>query len=126
MVETVSASQKIFPKLNMDKVEMWCLSVCIAKPDYKRPSFSAVVYFFKTEEEAKQQLKESKIEFIADFDTSEDERISTLNEESDAGLIEELFQKTSEYESFYENGYMEVEPFNAKIFQVEAGLEVEM
>lgn len=100
---------------------MWCLGVSIAHPNYKRPSVDTNVFFFETEEDALNKLKECKILFIADFDTSEDSRISTLNVNSPDELIEELFQIVSDRDTFYNDSYMDNQPFYWQITEVKVG-----
>jgi hypothetical protein len=103
---------------------MWCLGISIAHPDYKRPSIDTNIYFFETEEEALIKLKDSKILFIADFDTSEDPRISTLTINSLDELIEELFQMVSDPDTFYSEMYMDNQPFYWQISEVKVGEEM--
>lgn len=86
--------------LPFHSLKMWCLGVSTARPSYKRPSAKSRVYFFETEQEAQVKLKQIKIEFISDFDGSEDPRIETLNEDSSNELIEELVQTISDPDSF--------------------------
>ena len=91
---------------------MWYLLIVIAHPDYKRPSSTTSLRFFETEDEAKRALKMSKIEFIKDFDMSDDSRISDLTIDSDDSLIGELFDQTSKYDTFYGDSYMDIPPFD--------------
>lgn len=91
---------------------MWYLLIVIAYPDYKRPSSTTSLRFFESEDEAKRALKMSKIKFIKDFDISDDSRISYLTIDSDDSLIGELFDQTSDYNTFYSDGYMDIPPFD--------------
>jgi hypothetical protein len=91
---------------------MWYLLIVIAYPDYKCPSSTTRLRFFETEDEAKRALKMSKIKFIKDFDISDDSRISDLTIDSDDSLIEELFDQTSYYDTFYSDSYMDIAPFD--------------
>lgn len=100
---------------------MWCLGISIAHPDYKRPSVDTNVFFFETESEALIKLKESKILFTFDFDTSEDPRISTLSINSPDELIEELFEMVSNPDTFYCDSYMDNQPFYWQITEVKVG-----
>lgn len=100
---------------------MWCLGVSIAHPDYKRPSVDTNVFFFETETEALNKLKDSKVLFTIDFDTSEDPRISTLSINSPDELIEELFQMVSDPDIFYSEMYMDNQPFYWQITEVKVG-----
>ena len=97
---------------------MYCLAISIAHPSYKRPSVETELYFFETEQEALNKLKDSKILFIANFDVTEDPRIKYLDMNSSDELIEILFNKVSDIDSFYRNSYMDNEPFNWKIIKV--------
>jgi hypothetical protein len=100
---------------------MWCLGVSIAHPNYKRPSVDTNVFFFETESEALNKLKELKVLFTFDFDTSEDPRISTLTINSPDELIEELFQMVSDPDTFYSDSYMDNQPFYWQITEVKVG-----
>ena len=105
---------------------MYCLAISISHPCYKRPSVETEIYFFETEQEALNKLKDSKIIFIADFDVSEDPRIEELDMNSSDELIEILFNKTSDIDSFYSDSYMDNDPFNWKIIKVQAGEKVNL
>jgi hypothetical protein len=100
---------------------MWCLLVSIACPDYKRPSVDTNIYFFETKQEALNKLKMCKIIFIADFDTTEDPRIESLTEDSPGSLLEELFEKVIDPDTFYRCSYMENDPFYSNLIEVKPG-----
>jgi hypothetical protein len=100
---------------------MLCLFISIAHPDYKRPSVSTSIYFFKSEKKAYTKLKQCKISFIADFDTSEDTRIETLTIDSSDELIDEFFEKICDPDNFYLDSYMSNPPFFWKIYEIKAG-----
>jgi hypothetical protein len=100
---------------------MFCLAISIAHPCYKRPSVETSIYFFTTEQDALCKLKDSKITFIADFDTSEDPLIETLTKDSPDELIDEFFENVSG--DFYDNrnSYMGNEPFYWVITEIKPG-----
>jgi hypothetical protein len=100
---------------------MFCLAISIAHPCYKRPSVETSIYFFKTEQEAFSKLKDSKITFIADFDTSEDPIIETLTKDSPDELIDEFFEKVAYNDDFYSDSYMGNEPFYWVITEIKPG-----
>jgi hypothetical protein len=103
---------------------MICLVISIAHPCYKRPSVETSIYFFETEQEALSKLKDCKITFIADFDTSEDPRIQTLTTNSSDELIDEIFKEVSDIDNFYSDSYMDNPPFFWKITKVAAGTSI--
>ena len=103
---------------------MICLVISIAHPCYKRPSVETSIYFFETEQEALFKLKDCKITFIADFDTSEDLRIQTLTTNSSDELIDEIFKEVSDIDNFYSDSYMDNPPFFWKITKVTAGTSI--
>jgi hypothetical protein len=103
---------------------MFCLVISIAHPCYKRPSVDTSIYFFETEQEAYTMLKNSKITFIADFDTSQDPRIETLTKDSPDELIDEIFEEVSDIDNFYSNSYMDNLPFFWKITEIKAGTSI--
>ena len=103
---------------------MICLVISIAHPSYKRPSVETSIYFFDTEKEALCKLKDSKITFIADFDTSEDPKIETLTKDSPDELIEHFFKEVSDIFNFYRNSYMDIPPFFWKITEITAGTSI--
>jgi hypothetical protein len=103
---------------------MFCLVISIAHPSYKRPSIETSVYFFETEQEVMCKLKDCKINFIADFDTSEDPIIETLTKDSPDELIDELFKEVSDIDNFYRNSYMDNPPFFWEITKVEPGTSI--
>ena len=100
---------------------MWVLGVLVAHPDYKRPSVETNVFFFESEKEALYKLKELKVEFIVDYDNSEDSRIITLTINSSDELIEELFEMVSDIDNYYSESYMDNKPFDWHISEVKAG-----
>jgi hypothetical protein len=103
---------------------MICLVISIAHPSYKRPSIETGIYFFETKQEALCKLKDSKITFIADHDTSEDPRIETLTINSSDELIDELFEQVSDIDNFYRNSYMDNPPFFWKISEITSGTSI--
>lgn len=92
--------------------------------DYKRPSVSTDLYFFTTPEECITKLKQLKIQFIGDFDISDDPRIVDLTIESSEDLINELFENVSDVDTFYRDSYMSNPPFNYVIGEVTTGVKI--
>jgi hypothetical protein len=101
---------------------MWYLLVVVAHPDFKRPCSETSLQFFETEDEAKKELKKSKIQFINGFAClSED-----LTIDSDDSLIDLIFNRENDCETFYRDSYMHMEPFQYSICEVSVDKKVNM
>lgn len=101
---------------------MWCLVILIAHPCYKRPSIKTEIYFFETEQEALNQLRQTKIMFIISHNDNEDK---LKNGKCSDKLIDKLFNQVNDVETFYRDStYMDNLPFNWKIFKAQAGDKV--
>lgn len=101
---------------------MWCLFAIVAQPDYSHPSVKTKIFFFETKEEANIKLKELKIWFITSYAY---ETILNKIEDNDNLLDEQLnilFDEVSD--TFYENGYMGIDPFSCEIKEVIPGIEI--
>jgi hypothetical protein len=103
---------------------MYYLLVSVAVPDYKRPYVITDLYFFVSSEECYTQLKQLKIDFIGNFDTSEDDRILDLNITSQDTLVNELFENVSDLDIYYKDSYMSNPPFNYVIGEVTPGVKI--
>ena len=100
--------KKAVPKMKLQKSEskFWCLTAHTAHPDYKRPSASFEVHHFKTKLEAIKKERELKVEFCCD---------RGYDEAADAGDDELQKIYTKICNSFYDDGYMSMEPFSTGI-----------
>lgn len=99
---------------------MYFLLVSVAYPDIKRPYVDTELFFFETKEECYTRLKLCKIDFICWTNNFDDQ---TLGVDSDEGLIDELFLKTSEYDTYFSESYMANPPFNSVIGMVTSGMK---
>ena len=98
---------------------LWCLVVSIACPDDKRPCVDTMIHFFETKQQAAVQLKLYKVMFIVDHDTTEDPRIETLTENSPEELIETLFERVSDPDTYFRDIlYMGNKPFYSNLIEV--------
>lgn len=88
---------------------VYCLKVIIARPDYKRPSVRVIVEHFSTEVSAQARLNEIKEEYIGDYF---DEDSLTIDE------FDTMLKDGSVEERVYADAYMDMPPFDAKIFRV--------
>lgn len=93
----------------MSKMDLYCLEIVRAFPDYKRPYASVDVYHFLTIKEANEKRREEKrqyyLNFIESLEEGEIKDIDNVNEE-----------KAEEY--IYSDSYMQMEPFSATLYLV--------
>lgn len=89
---------------------MYCLTVIIAHPDYKRPSTQVVVEHFKDEESANSRLNEIKLRYIENF--IEDDNI-TIEE------FDRLVESGKLCDIIYVDSYMHQPPFESRITKIQ-------
>lgn len=91
-------------------MNLYCLEIVRAYPDYKRPYASVDVYHFLTIKEANEKRREEKQKYYHDFIDSleESERIKDIDKINE--------EKAEEY--IYYDSCMEMQPFSATLYEI--------
>lgn len=93
-------------------MNLYCLEIVCAHPDYKRPYASVEVFHFLSSEEANEKRKQKKLEYYSDF-------VDML--EADGTVIKDIddVDDRSEQDAyFYQDSYMDMEPFAATLYEI--------
>ena len=103
---------------------MYCVIITTAYPDYKRPYASVDVKHFKSEEEAKTYVKNSKVEYYKDYGVLE-QYLDRFDDDEDPSKIDFYDEKVlNEIDDFafdyiYADSYMDMLPFSSDIRKIE-------
>lgn len=99
-------------------MNLYCVEIVCAYPDYKRPYVSTRVYHFLTIEEANEKRREKKRKYYSDFLSAlkgvEENEDETNNSPKDIDEVDE--EQLSQF--IYVDAYMDMEPFEATLYQI--------
>ena len=111
-------------------LKMFCLHVVIAFPDYKRPSAEVSIKHYSTKELAENALQKIKHKFVCEYVDPEDffpknhefndGQNGELNEDDLKAIekLDKMIESGELVEYYYQDSYMEMPPFDARIFEV--------
>jgi hypothetical protein len=84
------------------------VTVITAHPDYKRPYSITKVQHFKTEKEAKAFIRQSKIDYLIDYEFIDQEQAEDITDEQIADWMDDKL-----FDRVYGDSYMDMAPYDA-------------
>ena len=94
-------------------MNLYCLEIVKAYPDYKRPYVSTNLYHFKDPYSANEKRREEKLNYYQNF-------IEYLEETEDKKIedIDDLDEDEAQTDYIYSDSYMDMSPFTATLYEI--------
>lgn len=114
------------PKVSQALPKSYCLKVVTACPDWKRPYAEVTIKHYSTKEAAEEALRNIKEGYIDDYfyvdrdSNDDDEEFNYREKGMTVEKLDEMIENGKLAEKIYEDSYMDMEPFDAEVFEVVA------